>query len=395
MTGTSLSILTIDNSEILERLPETAKVSPNQAISQMFDFFDYTREELTAVLKDKFNSSAFRATQLFEWVYQKHIFDFAQMTNLGKEFRETLAQAFMFPAARIVDRQISKDGTRKYLFEVDNGDLVESVMIKQPTRMTLCVSSQVGCGMNCQFCRTATMGFRRNLRTSEIIQQVLGVLIDAKEFDDSFSNIVFMGMGEPLHNFKGVVSALKILTDQKGLEMTPRKITVSTVGLVSAIKKFGEIGGLANLAVSLNATTDEVRSKIMPINKKFPLEVLLNSLRSFPLTSRKRITIEYVMLHGVNDTEADLKRLPKLLRGIPAKINLIPYNENAGLGFKSPPESYVAHWQDVLTRGGSDVTIRWSKGQDIKAACGQLATTSVKAVKMTAQEVSYEASHEP
>ena len=378
MNRESLSILTIDNSEILERLPESASALTDKEVDPRIDFFDFTREELTALLKDKFGTTAFRATQLFEWVYQKRVFDFAQMTNLGKEFRETLHQNFKCNFAKIVDRQISKDGTRKYLFQVDNGDLVESVMIKQPTRMTLCVSSQVGCGMNCSFCRTATMGFRRNLRTSEIMQQVLGVLIDAQEFGDSFSNIVFMGMGEPLHNFKGVVSALKILTDQKGLEMPPRKITVSTVGLVPAIKKFGEIGGLANLAVSLNATTDEVRSTIMPINKKFPLEVLLGALKSFPLKARKRITIEYVMLHGVNDTEADLKRLPRILRGIPAKINLIPYNENAGLGFKSPPEKHVAHWQDILTKGGSDVTIRWSKGQDIKAACGQLATASVK-----------------
>ena len=382
MNQERLSILTIDNSEILERLPEDPAAVVAAAAQEKASFFDLPRDELTALLKSKFNSTQFRATQLFEWVYQKRVFDFAQMTNLGKEFREELQDYFSFPLAKIVDRQISKDGTRKYLFQVGNKDLVEAVMIKQPTRMTLCVSSQVGCGMNCQFCRTATMGFRRNLSTGEIIQQVMGVLIDAQEFGDTFNNIVFMGMGEPLHNFKGVVSALRILTDHKGLAIPARKITVSTVGLVPAIKKFGEAfsqyGDLANLAVSLNSTTNEVRSEVMPINKKFPIEELLATLKAFPLKARKRITIEYVMLHGVNDTEADLKRLPKLLRGIPAKINLIPYNENAGLGFKSPPEPHVAHWQNYLSQGGSDVTIRWSKGQDIKAACGQLATASVR-----------------
>ena len=380
MNPGSLSILTIDNSEILESLPEDRIVALPKAEKK--NLFDYPRQELAALLKEEFGATPFRATQIFEWMYQKQVHDFEGMTNLGKELRASLLEKFELPLAKIVDRQISKDGTRKYLFEVGNKDLVEAVMIKQPTRMTLCVSSQVGCGMACQFCRTGTMGFRRNLATYEIMQQVIGVLVDAKEFADTFNNIVFMGMGEPLHNFKGVVSALRILTDHKGLAIPPRKITVSTVGLVPAIKKFGEAftqyGDLANLAVSLNATTDEVRSVVMPINKKFPIQELLSTIKAFPLKARKRVTIEYVMLHGINDSEADLKRLPKLLRGIPTKINLIPYNDNAGLGFKTPPESHVAHWQDYLTRGGNDVTIRWSKGQDIKAACGQLATASTR-----------------
>lgn len=342
------------------------------------DFYDLTRDELVRVLKDKFNLPSFRATQLFEWIYRKGTRDFHSMSNVGAELRNQLGTFFSLPELKIKDRQISSDGTRKYLFEIGNGDLVEAVMIKQPTRMTLCVSSQVGCGMNCQFCRTATMGFKRNLTASEIIQQVVGVLEDAKNFNDSFSNIVFMGMGEPLHNIKNVIKALKILGDQKGFALSSRKITVSTVGLVPAIKKFGAEGGLANLAVSLNATTDEVRSKIMPINDRFPIADLLKTLREFPLKARKRITIEYVMLHGVNDSEDDLARLPKILKGIPSKVNLIPYNENAGLGWKTPPAEYVHYWLRELQKRDIDVTIRWSKGQDIKAACGQLATNVVK-----------------
>lgn len=370
--------LTIQNSSILEIVSEK-----NSHEDGPINFFDFNAQELAKVLKHRFDLPNFRATQLFEWVYQRRIEDLAEMSNLSLKLRETLAHQIIFPKASVRDRQISNDGTRKYLFEVGNGDLVESVMIKQPTRMTLCVSSQVGCGMNCQFCRTATMGFRRNLSTAEIMQQVIGVIDDAKNFGDMFTNIVFMGMGEPLHNIKNVLNALRILTDHKGLAIPSRKITVSTVGLVPSIKKFGEAcaeseTGLANLAVSLNATTNEVRSKVMPINERFPIEELLGTLRAFPLKARKRITIEYVMLHGVNDTDADLKRLPKILKGIPAKINLIPYNDNAGLGFKSPPSEHVTKWQHALTDIGMDATIRWSKGQDIKAACGQLATDSIR-----------------
>ena len=364
--------VTIENSSILDVVAERPT----------HDLFDYTISDLSRFLEEQFAMPSFRATQIFEWVYKRRVEDIQSMTNIGVKDRELLATALVFPKAKIQERQISLDGTRKYLFEVDNGDLVEAVMIKQPTRMTLCVSSQVGCGMNCKFCRTATMGFRRNLRTSEIIQQVLGVIDDAKNFGDMFTNVVFMGMGEPLHNFKGVVGALEVLTDLKGLAIPARKITVSTVGLVPAIKKFGEAcaatpTGLANLAVSLNATTDEVRSQVMPINQKFSIAELLETLQAFPLKPRRRITIEYVMLHGINDTPDDLARLPKLLRKLPVKVNLIPYNENAGLGFKSPPNDLIAHWHRNLASSGLDVTVRWSKGQDIKAACGQLATTSI------------------
>lgn len=340
------------------------------------DFFDFTRADLAEYLEAKLGAKPYRATQLFNWAYKKFIYDPELMTNIGEPLRSQIKSGFAFPTVQIRNRLISRDGTRKYLFEVEEGDAVESVMIKQPQRMTLCVSSQVGCAMGCKFCRTATMGLKRNLSASEIIRQVLGVIEDAKNFGDNFSNIVFMGMGEPLHNFDSVLAALKILTDEQGLFIGPRKITVSTSGLVPAIVKFGAANTGVNLAVSLNATTDETRAQVMPVNRKYPINELLGALREFPLKARKLITIEYVMLEGVNTTDQDRVRLHKLLTDLPCKVNLIPYNENAGLGFKSPERAKVMAWQQWLNARGLQTTVRWSKGDDISAACGQLATES-------------------
>lgn len=346
------------------------------------DFYNYSYSELTELLKTRFDASTFRATQLFEWVYRKGVTDFDLMTNISRDLRAKLAEFFVFPKARIADRQISVDGTRKYLFEVEQGDLVESVMIKQPNRMTLCVSSQVGCAMGCKFCRTGTMGLKRSLSTSEILRQVNGVIEDAKNFGDSFQNIVFMGMGEPLHNFDGVTRAVRNLTDRHGYGMSPRKVTVSTVGLVPAIRKLAASDVAVSLAVSLNGTTDETRSKIMPINDRFPIAELLDAVKNFPVGPRKKVTIEYVMLGGITDTEDDMRRLSKMMRGLPVKINLIPYNDNAGLGFKSPDRDWVFSWQRYLNSQGQQAFIRWSKGADIAAACGQLATESKKTSKL-------------
>ncbi len=342
------------------------------------DFFNFSLGELEVFLKEELDLPAYRAGQLFEWVYGKGVRDFAEMSNIGKELREKLAGVFTFPKAAVAERQVSVDGSRKYLLEMEGGDKVEAVMIKQPDRMTLCVSSQVGCAMGCGFCRTATMGLKRHLSTSEIIRQVLAVIEDAKQFDDMFSNVVFMGMGEPLHNVKGVIGAVRILTAQKGLSIAPRKITVSTSGLVPSIKKFGEALTKASLAVSLNATTNEIRSKIMPVNKAYPIEKLLDCLREYPVGTRQKITIEYVLLAGVNDSPEDMRRLPKLLHGIRSKINLIPYNENAALGFRAPQKENILTWQKYLHGAGFESSIRWSKGADISAACGQLATATVQ-----------------
>lgn len=332
---------------------------------------------MAKLLADNFDCPKFTSNQLFEWVYKRGVTDFSLMTNLSKSLREKLPTFFKFNKAEIIEREISVDGTRKYLFKVSPDVSVETVMIKQEKRMTLCVSSQKGCGMGCKFCQTAQMGFLGNLSAGDIVRQVLAVREDAKNFGDDFTNIVFMGMGEPLHNFKGVTDCFSILLDNLGLAIGPRKITVSSVGLVPAIKKFGELDTGINLAISLNATTDKVRSSIMPVNKKFNLDTLLDCLRNFPLRSKKKITIEYVMLAGVNDSREDLHRLPKLLKGIPSKINLIPYNDNADLGFQTPSRKKVLQWNTYLNEIGMSSTIRWSKGVDINAACGQLHTEVV------------------
>jgi len=375
--GTAVSGAVPDSAAPRRGVPDGA-VALGEGADSKIDFFSVSQDDLVELLKARFGEPAYRAKQLFQWVYRRGVTDLTQMTNVKRELREALAALFVFPEARIVDRQISTDGTRKYLFEVAPGDTVESVMIKQPTRMTLCVSSQIGCGMACAFCRTGTMGFRRHLSTAEIVRQVRAVIADAAHFGDMFQNIVFMGMGEPLHNFKGVTTALKILTDPDGFNLSTRKITVSTVGLVPAIERFGAAGLEVNLAVSLNATTDEVRDEIMPVNRTFPIERLLATLRAFPLKARRRITIEYVMLAGVNDSREDLARLPRLLRGIPSKVNLIPYNENAGLGFKAPSAEQVRLWHRELLGKGLNTTVRWSKGADISAACGQLAVKAAE-----------------
>jgi 23S rRNA (adenine2503-C2)-methyltransferase len=346
------------------------------------DFYNYSYSELAELLENQFGATKFRATQLFEWVYRKGVTDFEQMTNISRELRVRLAESFVFPKASVHERRISADGTRKYLFEVEHGDLVESVMIKQANRMTLCVSSQVGCAMGCRFCRTGTMGLKRSLSTSEILRQVNGVIEDAKNFGDSFQNIVFMGMGEPLHNFDGVTRAVRNLTDRRGYGMSPRKVTVSTVGLVPAIRKLAASDVSVSLAVSLNATTDEIRSQVMPVNLRFPISELLDAVKDFPVGPRKKVTMEYVMLGGLNDTEEDMRRLAKLMRGLPVKVNLIPYNDNAGLGFNTPARDWVFTWQRYLNSQGLQAFIRWSKGADIAAACGQLATESKQASRL-------------
>ncbi len=335
------------------------------------DILNYDRASLEEELSQNFNLQPFRARQIISWLYRRRLTNFEEMTDISKDVRKILDDNFYISRPKAVTIQKSKDGTRKYLFDV-NGSQVESVLIAQASRYTLCVSSQVGCAIGCKFCATATMGLKRHLKTSEIIGQAVAVLEDEEAKD--FTNIVFMGMGEPFHNVDNVIQTVKLLTDPLGLAVSPRKITVSTSGLVPAIKKFGDSGAEANLAISLNATTNEVREKIMPINKRWPIEVLLQALRDYPLKNNRKITIEYVMLRDVNDSEKDLKRLPKLLHGIPVKVNLIPYNDNTGLGYYQPSVQKINRWQKSLLSLGMSSSIRWSKGDDISAACGQLAT---------------------
>ena len=344
------------------------------------EILNFDREELTNEFISSLGFERFRADQVTRWVYKERLREFETMSDVAKGAREELSKRFQIGRPQIVTVQESTDGTRKYLFELADGARVESVLIKQPTRYTLCVSSQVGCAIGCKFCRSALMGLKRNLETSEIIGQVLAVKDDISGLPDSpsaqreFNNIVFMGMGEPLHNVDNVIRTTKILNDPLGLNFPARKITVSTSGLVPAIQKLGASGAPARLAVSLNATTDEVRTKLIPINKKWPLAALIGALREYPLGARHSITIEYVMLAGVNDTAGDLHRLPRLLHGLKVKLNLIPYNENSGLGFNSSSRDHLMTWQRELSMSGLNTRIRWSRGEDISAACGQLAT---------------------
>lgn len=348
----------------------------------MKDILNYDSVELEKLLVEEEGIESFRAKQLRSWLYRRRSVDFTEMTDVKETIRLQLAERYRIYRPEIVKQLESVDGSRKYLFRLDDGAEIEAVLIKQTkpnsVRFTVCVSSQVGCGMGCKFCRTALMGFKRNLQTYEIIGQVLALKDEAAKLDDvgDFSNIVFMGMGEPLHNFDNVMRAVTILNDPLGLAYSARKITVSTSGLVPEIELFGKHPGEASLAVSLNATTDEVRTRIMPINRKWNLESLFRALHQLPLKKNKHVTLEYVLLKGVNDSPQDLRRLPKLLHGLSVKLNLIPYNANSGLGFESTDGELIRDWQRQLNSKGINTRVRWSKGEDIQAACGQLAVQS-------------------
>lgn len=367
-----------------------AQVLAEGEIVEPRQLLDLSPSQLDSLFSEELGLARYRARQVRSWVYRKSVSDFSRMTDISQPVREGLANRFKVYRPTLLSRQVSRDGTRKYLFGLEDGRAVESVLIFQPGRFTLCISSQVGCAMGCTFCRTAQMNLKRHLRTYEIVGQVMAVKDDLQSDPyvvdgdvstgslDEFRNIVFMGMGEPLHNFDNVSKAVSIINDEVGLNIAARKITVSTSGLVPAIERFFAQGVPANLAVSLNATSNEVRSRIMPVNRRWPIEVLLQALRSAPVAKNQHITIEYVMLGGINDTKADLERLPKLLHKIPVKLNLIPYNENAGLGFREPRRDHVLSWQQVLCSRGINTRVRWSKGNDISAACGQLATNADK-----------------
>jgi 23S rRNA (adenine2503-C2)-methyltransferase len=337
------------------------------------------RETLASDLNISLGLQPFRARQLMGWLYRYRHRTFEDMTDISKSVREQLSTRYQIFRPLEETLAKSEDGTKKFLFKMKDGERVETVLIRQDKRNTLCLSSQVGCSLACRFCRTAQMGLKRNLEPHEIVGQLLAVQ-DYLENDpeSAFSNIVFMGMGEPFLNVKNVSTAIKVLNDNLGLDFSRRKITVSTAGVVPGIEEFAKSGAQANLAVSLNATTNAVRSQIMPINKLYPIELLLQSLRNYPLGRRQRITIEYVVIGGVNDSVQDLERLPKLLRGIPVKVNLIPFNPHSGLDYQPPRREILDKWQNELNAQRIQATIRWSRGQDINAACGQLAAKAKK-----------------
>ena len=331
-----------------------------------------------------------RVGQIWQWVYEKGVRDFAVMSNLAKTYRAELAERFVIEVPEVVSKQVSLDGTRKYLMRIAGGHEVETVYIPEEDRGTLCISSQVGCTLTCSFCHTGTQKLVRNLTTAEIIGQVLVARDDLGEWPEPgapknetrlLSNIVLMGMGEPLYNFDNVRDAMKIAMDPEGISLSRRRITLSTSGVVPEIAKTAqEIG--CQLAISFHATTDEVRDKLVPINKKWNIAELLDALRTYPKVSNsERITFEYVMLKDVNDTDADARRLVKLIKGIPAKINLIPFNEWPGSPYERSDWSRIEAFADIIYKAGYASPIRTPRGEDIMAACGQLKSATERARK--------------
>jgi len=386
------------------------------------DVKNLTRGECAEALVER-GVERFRGDQVFRWVHGRGVDDPMAMTDLARPLRERLFAEWEAGGVGVDLVQLSRDGTRKLRLRTHDGKLIESVLIpdgdagsdddeeesassdiidKEPLRprrkkLTQCISSQVGCALDCTFCATAKLGFGRNLRAGEIVDQVYRAraLLRSLPPDDRtlragadhVTNLVFMGMGEPLHNLAEVRRAIDILCDPHGMGFSARRITVSTAGLVPAIARLGESAGpRPNLAISLNATTDAVRDELMPINRKWNLSSLLAAVRAFPLERRRRVTFEYVLLAGINDSLDDARRLPELLRGIPSKVNLIPWNPHPLSPFERPSDEAVAAFQDELKARGLAAYVRRSRGVDIDAACGQLAAKGEPIVPLTVAE---------
>src|SRR5687767_6537149 len=334
----------------------------------MKPLFDVERAELAAQL-----APPYRAAQIFKSVYHRWLQTFEDMTDLPKIARMELAQAWRIHPPRIHRRFDSTDGTRRYLVPLDDNEFAETVFIPEEHRNTICISSQVGCALACTFCLTGKLGLKRNLTAGEIVAQVIAAQRDNLSWEqrDSF-NIVLMGMGEPLHNYDNVMKALRILHDEHGLNMSMSRITLSTAGLLPAIERLAEEPMIPNLAISLTGATNEKRNELMPINRKYPIETLLAAVRRFPLKHRQRVTFEYVLLRGVTDSVEDAKALVRLLKGIPAKVNLIPLNEAEELDYQRPSDEAVERFQNVLVEHNVSAFVRKNRGNDISAACGQL-----------------------
>jgi len=328
--------------------------------------------------------ASYRAAQIFRWIYQHQADSFAEMTNIGKDCRELLASHFSIQRLEKVRVESSRDGSRKYLFRLHDGEHIESVLIPEKDHHTLCISVQAGCAQGCRFCLTAKDGFRRNLTSGEIIAQIRDIANEIQENipaqnppagvsgATSLTNIVLMGMGEPLANYENVIRALDIIANRDfGLCFSNRRITLSTAGLISRFSNLCRDTKI-NLAVSLNASDNATRDRLMPINRKYPLEKLIEACRQYKLSPRQRITFEYILMKGVNDSPEDAGSLAKLLRPVKAKINLIPFNEYEGSEFERPDESVIQGFRETLIQHNYTVIIRRSKGQDISAACGQL-----------------------
>ena len=325
-------------------------------------------------LMQEWGQQKFRARQLMLWLYHKRAANFDEMTDISKAFRADLMEKAYISQPKLVTKTNSAiDDTVKYLFELEDGNRIESVLMYDRNRVTVCVSTQVGCAQGCAFCATGMMGFVRNLTAAEIIDQLMAIESDIGGGKKA-TNVVFMGMGEPLANYNQTMKALCLMIASEGLMVAARKITVSTLGLVPKIKAFINEGLKVGLAVSLNATTNEVRNSLMPINKKYPIEELLDASREWAIKIGRRITIEYVLIRGVNDSSDDAHRLCKMLHGVPSKLNLIPFNEIKGLDFQRPEPEEVEKFRQIVASRYYVAPIRLSRGNDITAACGQLRT---------------------
>jgi len=335
------------------------------------DFKDLDLEETRAWV-EKIGLETYRAEQIRRWVFVHQAESFEDMTSLSKELRTYLNSFSVMSRLKIVKTEISRDGTKKFLFGLEDGNRIESVLIPERGHYTACISSQVGCAMGCEFCLTATQGLTRNLKSSEIINQVIQIR-QSMDQPDKLTNIVLMGMGEPLANYEAVAKAVKNIIHPDALNFSRRRVTLSTCGLVPEMERLGRELPI-NLAVSLNAADDKTRSLLMPINRKYPLKRLLDTLMHFPLEKGRRITFEYLLIKDINDGPGDATALARLLKDIRAKINLIPFNHYSGSPFEAPDERRILAFQDELIRKNYTVMIRKSKGADISAACGQLRT---------------------
>ncbi len=328
------------------------------------------RHEIAAAFEG-LDIKAFHGRQVFTWIHARGVTDFSRMTDLGRPLRDRLAAAFTIETPALESQQTSTDGTAKFLLRLQDGRHIESVYIPDTPAQTFCVSTQVGCAMACAFCLTGKMGLVRHLSAGEIAGQVR-VLAERTGLAGTAFNIVLMGMGEPLHNYEATMKALRMLADENGLGVHPKRVTLSTVGLVPAIERLAAEPLMPNLAISLHATTDATRDALVPLNKRYDLEALIDACRRFPVARRSRITFEYVLLAGVNDTADDARRLVRLLNGLRAKVNLLPLNEAPGIAFSRPTDDRVNAFAAILADRGLTVSVRRSRGRDIRAACGQL-----------------------
>jgi 23S rRNA (adenine2503-C2)-methyltransferase len=319
---------------------------------------------------ERLGESGYRAVQVFQWVYQKGVSDFARFSNLSKDLREKLRENFSVSSLDLFGHLRAQDGTEKFLFKLKDGNFIETVLIPSGPRETLCLSSQVGCKFACVFCASGLKGFKRNLGVEEILDQILYAKFTLGR---ELTNFVFMGMGEPLDNFENVAGSIRIMNTPEGLGIAARRITVSTSGFIPGLERFKELGLQVHLSLSLHAANDGLRSRLMPISRKYPLEKVLRACEDYIQATGRKMTIEYVLIAGVNDSVQDADGLTAIAKGLKAKVNLIPYSPCPGLDYKTPADGILASFQRKLGAGGVNVTLRRSKGQDILAACGQLA----------------------